>query len=68
MITVVPRPWNIITAYAVVGGSGLFDRVEGDLCALFGDGSGCRRAADIQADACDKGAEECSLAGAWGHD
>ena len=35
-----PHPWNIITAYAVVGASGVFDRVEGDLCALFGMGVG----------------------------
>ena len=40
IITVVPRPWNIITAYAVVGASGVFDWVEGDLCALFGMGVG----------------------------
>jgi len=36
----VPRPRNIITAYAVVGASRVFDWVEGDLCALFGMGVG----------------------------
>jgi len=30
-----PRPWNIITTQAVVGVSGVFDLVEGNLCAMF---------------------------------
>jgi len=32
--------WNIITAHAVVGVSGVSDLVEGELCAIFGVGVG----------------------------
>ena len=40
IISVMPRPWNIISAHAVVGVSGVFKLVEGDLCAMFGMGVG----------------------------